>query len=113
MFVTMNRIFVRKIHARAFEEAFERRARLVDRAPGFIRNLVLRPEDPDRAPYVVMTFWESREYFHAWVNSPAFQEAHGRAAGLSPEMFWAPNELETFEVVTDTGSPESSPPRHP
>jgi hypothetical protein len=46
MFVTMNRIPVNPEHAERFEENFRQRARLVDRMPGFIRNLVPRPANP-------------------------------------------------------------------
>ena len=102
MFVTMNRIFVHPEYAEAFEEAFRRRARLVDRMPGFIRNLVLRPENPAESPYIVMTFWESREHFEAWVNSPAFREGHARSGTLPREAFRAPSVLETFEVILDS-----------
>jgi len=58
VFVTMNRIPVRPEYREAFEEAFRQRARLVDRAPGFLRNLVLRPKNPED-PYIVLTFWEN------------------------------------------------------
>ena len=58
MFVTMNRIPVRPEYAEQFEEAFRQRARLVDRMPGFIRNLVLRPKNPGD-PYVVCLLYTS------------------------------------------------------
>ena len=73
MFVTMNRIPVRPEYREAFEEAFRQRARLVDQAPGFLRNLVLRPKNPED-PYIVLTFWESEAAFWAWMESPAFRE---------------------------------------
>ncbi|VCU54967.1 Heme-degrading monooxygenase HmoB (plasmid) [Thermus thermophilus] len=101
MFVTMNRIPVRPEYAEQFEEAFRQRARLVDRMPGFIRNLVLRPKDPGD-PYVVMTLWESEEAFRAWTESPAFKEGHARSGTLPKEAFLGPNRLEAFEVVLDS-----------
>jgi heme-degrading monooxygenase HmoA len=67
----MNRIPVRPEYHEAFEEAFRQRARLVDQAPGFLRNLVLRPKNPED-PYIVLTFWESEAAFLAWMESPAF-----------------------------------------
>jgi len=73
VFVTMNHIPVRPEYREAFEEAFRQRARLVDRAPGFLRNLVLRPKNPED-PYIVLTFWESEAAFLAWMESPAFRE---------------------------------------
>ncbi|MDM7323424.1 MAG: antibiotic biosynthesis monooxygenase [Thermus sp.] len=107
MFITMNRIPVNPDHAQQFEEHFQHRARLVDRMPGFIRNLLLRPEDPAQQPYVVMTFWESRAHFEAWVNSPEFREGHAKSGTLPREVFRGPNHLETFEAISDTGEPNA------
>jgi len=103
MFTTANRIFVNPQFAAQFEENFSRRARLVDRMPGFIRNLLLRPATPD-APYVVLTFWESREHFEAWVRSPEFAQGHARSGSLPKETFAAPNQLEMHEVVLDSSA---------
>ena len=69
--------------------------------PGFIRNLVLRPDRPE-APYVVMTFWRSRQDFEAWVNSEAFQKGHAQSGTLPKEAFTRRNELETFEAFLDS-----------
>lgn len=101
MFVTINRIWVRPEYAQAFEEAFRTRARLVDRMPGFIRNLVMRPKNPSD-PYLAVTFWETEEHFRAWVESPAFKEGHARSGTLPREAFSRPNQLESFEVFLDT-----------
>jgi heme-degrading monooxygenase HmoA len=102
MFVTMNRIPVNPEHAPQFEENFRQRARLVDQMPGFVRNLVLRPADPTREPYVVMTFWESRAHFEGWVNSPEFKEGHARSGTLPRETFRGHSQLEAYEVLTDS-----------
>ena len=104
MFVTINRIPVNPEFTEAFEARFRERARAVDRAPGFVRNLVLRPADPATQPYLVQTFWESRAAFEAWVESPAFKEGHARAGTLPREAFRGPNPLETFEVMSDTAA---------
>ncbi|MCS7219437.1 MAG: antibiotic biosynthesis monooxygenase [Thermus sp.] len=101
MFVVMNRIPVKPEYADRFEEVFRTRARLVDRMPGFIRNLVLRPKDPED-PYIVMTFWESEEAFRAWTESPEFREGHARSGTLPKEAFRGPNRLETFSVLLDS-----------
>ncbi|GAA6751884.1 antibiotic biosynthesis monooxygenase [Thermus antranikianii] len=101
MFVTMNRIPVKPQYAQQFEEVFRTRARLVDRMPGFIRNLVLRPQAPED-PYIVMTFWESEAAFRAWTESPEFREGHARSGTLPKEAFRGPNRLETFLVVLDS-----------
>ncbi|WP_117238345.1 antibiotic biosynthesis monooxygenase family protein [Thermus sediminis] len=100
MFVTMNRIPVRPEYRERFEEAFRQRARLVDQAPGFLRNLVLRPKDPGD-PYIVLTFWESEAAFLAWTQSPAFREGHARGT-LPKEAFLEPSRLEAYAVVLDS-----------
>lgn len=97
VFVVMNRIPVKPEYAEQFEEVFRTRARLVDRMPGFLRNLVLRPQNPED-PYIVMTFWESEEAFRAWTESPEFREGHGRRI-LPKEAFRGPNRLETFTAL--------------
>jgi len=103
MFVTMNRIDVNEDHHEAFAERFRQRAGLVDGEPGFVRNMVLRPENP-ADPHVVMTFWESREAFVAWTESDSFRQAHAKAGQAPKEMFRGPGKLVMFEAVTDSGS---------
>jgi heme-degrading monooxygenase HmoA len=103
MFVVMNRIPVNPEYAEQFEERFRSRAGEVDKMKGFIRNQVLRPALPEN-PYVVMTFWESKADFEAWVNSDAFKKGHARSGSLPPEAFLGHAKLESFEVVLDSAS---------
>ena len=102
MYVVMNRIPVHPDYAQAFEERFRQRAGAVDRMPGFIRTMVLRP-DKAEDPYVVLTLWESKEAFTAWTQSAAFQEGHARSGTLPREAFRGPNKLETFTAFVDSG----------
>ena len=111
MFITMNRIYISDDYTGDFEERFRTRAGEVDKAPGFVRNLVLRPaghrvaEDlPREQPYVVMTMWKSKEDFDAWVDSDAFKKGHGRSGTLPKEAFSRMGGLETFEAFLDSGS---------
>ncbi len=97
----MNRIRVRPEYRARFEEHFRQRAGLVDKTPGFIRNLILRPDSPD-APHIVMTFWEGKEAFEKWTGSKAFVEAHKRAGHLPRDIYLEPNRLETYESVIDS-----------
>jgi heme oxygenase (mycobilin-producing) len=97
-----NRIFVDPAYAEAFEARFRQRAGLVDRMPGFISNMVLRPQQ-EGDPYVVLTFWTSRAEFDAWVGSPEFREGHARSGSLPKEAFTQPSRLEIHEVVQQTG----------
>ncbi len=101
MFVVMNRIPVSPEFQEAFEERFRSRAREVDRMPGFVRNWVLRPVDPED-PYVVVTVWESREAFEAWTRSEAFQRGHARSGTLPREAFRGVSKLERYELILDS-----------
>ena len=102
MFVVMNRISVNPDYAEQFEERFRTRAGEVDKMKGFVRNQVLRPDNPDD-PYVVMTFWKSKEDFNNWVNSDAFRLGHAQSGTLPHEAFKGRPKLESFEVILDTG----------
>ncbi|MEG3637760.1 antibiotic biosynthesis monooxygenase family protein [Magnetococcus sp. PR-3] len=101
MIVVMNRIPVHKEHHEAFEARFLNRAGLVDKSPGFIRNVILRPSEETSEYHVVMTFWESQEHFMAWTKSEAFREAH-KNAGSTPEIYKGPNVFEMYEAVSET-----------
>ena len=108
MVVVTNRIPVAEGHEEAFEDRFRRRAHLVDRSPGFIRNEVHRPKPmrldhetgtwhPEgEAFYEVKTWWRSFDDFVAWTKSPSFAEAHRDRP--PKEMFAGPNKLLIHEV---------------
>ena len=114
MIVTTNRIPVAEGHEPEFEDRFRRRAHLVDRAPGFIRNEVHRPrpvkfdheaggfvDDPDaQGYYEVKTWWKDMASFEAWTKSPSFAEAHKDRP--PKEMFSGPSKLEVHEVFLST-----------
>jgi heme-degrading monooxygenase HmoA len=114
MFVVTNRIPVARGHEIDFEDRFQNRVHLVDRAPGFIRNEVHRPkpmkfdhetgqfvEDPSRDGYYeVKTWWRSLDDFVAWTRSEAFAKAHANRA--PKEMFRGPSELDVHEVFLTT-----------
>ena len=114
MIVVTNRIPVAEGHEIDFEERFKKRAHLVDRSPGFIRNEVHRPrpmkfdhqaggfiDDPEsQGFYEVKTWWRSVEDFEAWTKSESFAEAHRNRP--PKEMFRGPNVLEIHEVFLST-----------
>ena len=108
MITAMNRIYVAPEYAEQFEERFRTRARLVDGMPGFIWNKVLRPVDPGE-PYIVLTLWESRAAFDAWVQSDEFLKGHARSGTLPPEAFTQPNRLEVHELFLDSSQPDLTP----
>lgn len=103
MITVANRIHVHPDFAAQFEERFRQRARLVDDMPGFQSNLVLRPTESG-APYVVLSFWDTRDDFEAWTQSEAFRKGHARSGSLPKEAFTAPSVLEIHEVFLDSGN---------
>ena len=101
MFTVANRIFVNAEYSGAFEHAFLTRAGLVDKMPGFLYNQVLRPVNPGD-PYIILTYWEKRELFEAWVNSESFIKGHARSGSLPAETYSGPSKLEVFTVIQDS-----------
>ncbi len=113
MFVVTNRIPVSKGSEAEFEDRFRNRAHLIDRSPGFVKNLVLRPvarrfnhrtggyeETKEQGYYLVQTYWENEEAFWAWTRSEAFRIAHSNRPPA--EMFAGPSVLEVHEIVLTT-----------
>jgi heme-degrading monooxygenase HmoA len=111
MITAMNRIFVHPDHMEAFETNFRNRAGLVDQMPGFIGNQLLRPVN-NGDPYIVLTFWEARADFDAWVRSDAFVKGHARSGTLPKETFTGPSKVELHEVILDTSRPDLQPEAH-
>ena len=101
MFAVMNRIPVNPEYNDQFEERFRNRAGEVDKMEGFVRNQVLRPDNPDD-PYIVLTYWESKADFEAWVDSDAFKKGHAKSGTLPHDAFRGHAKLESFEVILDT-----------
>ena len=113
MFVITNRIPVAEGHETDFEDRFRNRAHLIDKSPGFIKNLVLRPvqrrfdhktgqlEDvKDQGYYLVQTYWESEQAFWDWTQSDSFRKAHSNRPPA--EMFAGSSVLEIHEVILTT-----------
>lgn len=108
MITTANRIYVNPDYADQFEDNFRNRAGLVDKMPGFIRNQLLRPVN-DGDPYIVLTLWESRAHFEAWIHSPEFTQGHARSGSLPREAFTQQNKLELHELILDSSDPDLVP----
>ena len=102
MYMVMNRIPVNKDYWGDFEQRFIKRQKLVDQSPGFIRNLVLRPDDESSDYHIIMTLWQSRQAFIDWTESESFRQAHEQARETPREMYAGRNVLEMYEVVSDT-----------
>ncbi|MEB3780157.1 MAG: antibiotic biosynthesis monooxygenase [Desulfurococcales archaeon] len=74
--------YIRSESEEAFERivlSFKNRARLVEKVKGFIGIEVLASKE--RREVLVITLWDSKESFDAWVRSREFDVAHRRARG--------------------------------
>ena len=76
-FVAVNYIACKPDYADRFEQLFKTRAKAIDRLPGFIDMQVLKPTDGE-GDYLVVSRWNAKEDFDAWVGSPEFLEGHKR-----------------------------------
>jgi len=102
MYVVMNRIPVNKEFWGEFEQRFMNRQGLVDQSPGFIRNMILRPDEDSSEFHIVMTLWKDQQSFVDWTESESFRQAHAQARETPREMYAGRNVLEMFELVGDT-----------
>ncbi len=113
MIVVTNRVPVAPGYEADFEDRFRNRAHLIDRSPGFVKNLVMRPvnrrfshatgqweETQEQGYYLVQTYWESEQAFWDWTKSESFRIAHSNRPPA--EMFAGPNVLEIHEVAFST-----------
>ncbi|HEX2036791.1 MAG TPA: antibiotic biosynthesis monooxygenase [Chloroflexota bacterium] len=111
MIIVSNRIPVAKGHEEEFAQRFRDRAQLVERHPGFVRLEICRPvpvalhghEMGGSAYHVVLTYWERKEDFLAWVQSEDFRKAHSQR---TPEgMFAGESVFEMHEIIQMAEAP--------
>ncbi|HET6466121.1 MAG TPA: antibiotic biosynthesis monooxygenase [Nitrospiria bacterium] len=95
MIVVANRIPVVKGREQEFERQFLGRPKLADMMPGFIRNEFLKPLNNDY--YVVLSYWESREEFEAWVKSEGYQKNQARK--MNRDFLSGPVQMDLHEVI--------------
>ncbi len=76
-FVAINYISCTPEYIQRFEELFSTRAHAIDRMPGFVDMMVLKPSKPGDN-YLIVSHWESEESFKTWTSSPEFIEGHKR-----------------------------------
>lgn len=98
MFIVANRVPVASGYEDMFEERFRQRAGQIDKQPGFLRMQILKP-DSDETPFVVLTTWQDKESFNAWVGSEDFKLAHSNP--MPKEAFDGEGKLEMHEVIID------------
>ena len=111
MFVVSNRILVAEGHEEEFAARFRQRAGLVEGHPGFVRLEICRPvrisvhghEMGGSAYHVVLTYWQRKEDFLAWVQSDDFRTAHGQRTPHG--MFAGESVFELHEVIQSAAAP--------
>ena len=101
MFVVANRVPVASGWEETFEERFRQRAGQIDKQPGFLRMQILKPVS-DESPFVVLTTWQDKTTFEAWVGSEDFKLAHSNP--MPKEAFDGEGKLEMHEVIIDAES---------
>ena len=101
MFIVANRVPVAEGFEEEFEERFRKRAGQIDKQPGFVKMQVLKPQT-DNTPFVVLTTWQDKASFDAWVGSEDFKLAHSNP--MPKEAFDGEGKLEMHEVVVASES---------
>ncbi len=97
MFVAASHFTVANDTHEAVAEAFRQRPHHVDTAPGFQRMEVWNT-DGDTRNFIIVTWWDSAEQFHAWHRSHAFKDAHrGMPKGL--RLVSGSNRIEHFALL--------------
>ena len=98
MYLVMNVVRVHEEKREAFERTFLERESHVHKAGGFAGFELLRRDR--EGEYVVLSRWESKEAFGAWVNSDLFKMSHRHANG---ELAHG-SEVRSYDVI-DTRVP--------
>jgi len=99
MFVVISRFVVRNNMEREVREAFVRRPRLVDEAPGFLRMEVLCPQEREEEFWLV-TWWRDEASYEAWHGSSAHKESH-KAMPRGLKLVPGAQEIMRFVQVAD------------
>ena len=112
MYVVTNKIIIAKGNGADLEQRFGPRGG-VEREPGFKGFELWRcdpdadgesDEDSEKEEYLVVTHWESEDYFKGWIKSESFREAH---SNMRIDYIVGPGELKRYEVRL-TSSPVSA-----
>lgn len=99
MYVTTNRIKVRKGYGPQLEQLFQHQGG-VAREPGFLGFERWKSDrSPEHEEYLVVTHWESQEAHNQWVESDSFKRAH---SGPPSDFILGPGELGSYDVRLST-----------
>jgi heme-degrading monooxygenase HmoA len=102
MYVSLSRLRVEPDRAPELVAAFQARARLVDDFAGFV-DLQVWQSDRDAGELVMVSRWESRAHFTAYMRSREHRISHERIdPGLDEAIALERLEhLHTYEVVAE------------
>jgi heme oxygenase (mycobilin-producing) len=75
MFVTINYIPGNEKSRYKLEEFFTKRAKTIERIPGFNKMQVLKPVD-EKGDYLIISQWDSQEDFQKWAVTDDFLDGH-------------------------------------
>lgn len=113
MILVTNRLQVAAGFGAELEQRFVDRAGQIEKEPGFVRMVVLRPvtrrrnrqsgdwEETDaQQVFQIQTWWEGEQDFWNWTKSESFRAAH--AVKTNPEMYSGPAAMEIHEVAIDS-----------
>ncbi|WP_096201628.1 antibiotic biosynthesis monooxygenase family protein [Bacillus sp. FJAT-45350] len=98
MYVVMNELNVPKEGKDVMIQRFEKSAENMKKVPGCIEYLFLNNENED-GKQVVLTKWDSKESFQAWVESDSFKRAHQEKRESKEKGPASSSELNSYEVV--------------
>ncbi|MDH3326549.1 MAG: antibiotic biosynthesis monooxygenase [Gammaproteobacteria bacterium] len=96
MYVVMNRVMVNSGWEDEFETRFKKRSGEINKVTGFVSMQILKP-DAANLPFIVLTHWQDKTAFEAWVHSDDFKLAHQNP--MPKEAFSEGGGLESFNVV--------------
>jgi len=102
MYVSMSRLAIAPERAPALIAAFRGRARLADRASGFI-DLQVWQSDRDAGEILMVSRWDDRDAFKAYMKSDAHKFSHDR---IDPDLkadiaLLRLEHMHTYEVVAE------------
>lgn len=100
MIAIFNSLPVKEGAADRIVERFAESRGHVQGFPGFHSMEVLRSEGADEV--LVITRWESRAAFDAWVGSEEFKKAHGRGGG--GDLLRGHPKMSAYDVAVERGA---------
>ncbi len=100
MIAIFNSLPVREGAADRIVERFAESRGHVQDFPGFVSMEVLKSDEEDEV--LVITRWEDRASFDAWVHSEEFSKAHGRGGGEG--LLRGHPKMSSYEVAVRRGA---------